>query len=81
MPTYYVDDSLLDPAYDYDFTGWRHDGTKFYRGGYEYHRPYGWKRYALKVLDRFGDNKWLGKPGYRVGSSEDEWPVSYMGLE
>ena len=79
VPTYYVDDSLLDPAYDYDFTGWRHDDTKFYRGGYEYHRPYGWKRYALKVLDRFGDNKWLGKPGYRVGSSEDEWPVSYHG--
>ena len=34
----------------YDFTGKVGNGTKHYRGGYEYQRPYGWKRYAIKVL-------------------------------
>ena len=42
-PTYYIDDSLLDPAFDYDFTGKKDDGTVFYRGGKRYYRPYGWK--------------------------------------
>ena len=79
MPTLYIDDSLLDPSYDYDFTGRRDDGTKFYRGGYEYHRPYGWRRYALKVLGRFGDNRWLGTKGHRAASCSGEWPVSYHG--
>ena len=33
------------------------------------------------MLDRpeYGDNKWLGTAGYRVESSEGEWPVSYHG--
>ena len=78
-PTFYIDDSLLHPSYDYDFTRMVDDGTKYYRGGYEYHRPYGWKRYALKVLGRFGDDKWLGTRGKRVDSSRGEWPVSYHG--
>ena len=77
--TYYIDDSLLDPSYDYDFTGKRDDGTKYYRGGYEYHRPYGWRRYALKVLGRFGDDRWLGTKGHRAASCSGEWPVSYHG--
>lgn len=78
-PCFYIDDSLLDPAYDYDFTRQRDDGTKFYRGGYEYHRPYGWKRYALKVLGKYENDRWLGKQGIRADSSEGEWPVSYHG--
>ena len=36
MPTYYVDDSLMDPKFDYDFTKQVDDGKKYYRGGYEY---------------------------------------------
>ena len=79
MPTYYIDDSLLDSKFDYDFTHKKDKGTKYYRGGYEYRRPYGWKRYAIKVLDRFGDNIWLGEQGQRFHSSEGEWPVSYHG--
>ena len=79
MPTYYIDDSLLDSKFDYDFTGLVDDGTKYFRGGHEYHRPYGWKRYAIKVLGRFEDNKWLGQKGQRYGSSDGEWPVSYHG--
>jgi hypothetical protein len=78
-PTYYIDDSLLDPAFDYDFTGKKDDGTVFYRGDKRYYRPYGWKRCALKVLDRYRDNKWLGRSGHRTGSSDGEWPVSYHG--
>ncbi len=79
MPTYYIDPSLLAPTYDYDFTAMRDDGTKYYRGGYEYHRPYGWSRHALKVLGKFENDKWLGKHGIRVDSSQGEWPVSYHG--
>ena len=48
-PTYYMDDSLLDPTFDYDFSFKEDDGTPFYRGGKRYYRPYGWKRYALNV--------------------------------
>ena len=36
-PTYYIDDSLLDPAFDYDFTGKKDDGTVFYRGDKRYY--------------------------------------------
>ena len=36
MPTYYVDDSLMDPKFDYDFTNQVDDGRKYYQGGYEY---------------------------------------------
>ena len=79
VPTYYVDDSLLDPRFDYDFTRKVDDGTKYYRGGHEYQRPYGWKRHAIKVLGRFDDDKWLGKQGQRSRSSDGEWPVSYHG--
>ena len=79
MPTYYVDDSLMDPKFDYDFTKQVDDGKKYYRGGYEYQRPYGWNRYAIKVLGRFENDKWLGERGLRFHSSEGEWPVSYHG--
>ena len=78
---YYINDGLLDPPFNYNFTKRRDDGTKFYRGGHRYYRPYGWERYAIKVLDRpeYGDNKWLGTAGHRVESSEGEWPVCYHG--
>ena len=36
-PTYYIDDSLLDSAFDYDFTGKKDDGTVLYRGGKRYY--------------------------------------------
>ena len=79
VPTYYVDDSLMDPKFDYDFTKQADDGKKYYRGGYEYQRPYGWKRYAIKVMGRFENDNWLGEKGERFHSSEGEWPVSYHG--
>ena len=79
IPTFYIDDSLMDSKFDYDFTGKVDDGTKYYRGGHEYQRPYGWKRYAIKVLGRFESDKWLGEQGIRSRSSDGEWPVSYHG--
>ena len=78
-PTYYIDDCLLDPTFDYNFSSGRDDGTPFYRGGKRYYRPYGWKRYALKVLGRYEDDTWLGRAGYRTNSSPGEWAVSYHG--
>lgn len=77
QPFYYMDDSLLDPNYDYDFRKVQDGAKKFYRGNYLYTRPCGWDRKALKVLGRYGNNGWLGAGGMRTESSEGEWPVSY----
>jgi hypothetical protein len=77
--TFYVDDFLLDSKFDYDFTRRVDDGKKYYRGGYQYHRPYGYKRHAIKVLGRFENDEWLGEQGQRFESSKGEWPVSYHG--
>lgn len=75
----YIDDDLLHPSYDYDFTGINDGGSRFMRGGYEYKRPCGWKRYALRVLGRYGqDVSWLGSTG-KAGVGE--WPVSYHGIQ
>ena len=75
-----LDGKLLDPPFDYDFSKRSNDGKVYKRGkGFVYKRPYGWRRYALKVRGRYGDNTWLGRPGSRTEGSEDEWPVSYHG--
>ena len=46
----------LDPGYDFDFTNLKDDGKMFTRGTEEYYRPYGWRRIALKVLDKVALN-------------------------
>ena len=74
-----LDDCFRDPSYNYDFTNERDDGKVYMRGGEVYHRPYGWHRYALKVLNKYGDNTWLGGGGIRTESTAGEWPVSYHG--
>ena len=55
-----MDDKFLDPGFDYDFSNEKDDNTKFMRGGHRYYRPYGWKRFALKVCGKYGDDTWLG---------------------
>ncbi|CAG8521996.1 8623_t:CDS:2 [Funneliformis mosseae] len=55
-----LDPEFLDPSYDYDFTNMQSGGRIYTRGNFKYYRPYGWKRIALKVLDKFDDNDWLG---------------------
>lgn len=79
---YELDCSEFDPPYNYDFTNEIDDGETYIRGGKVYHRPYGWKRFAVKVLndDRYGkDNTWLGENGIRTKECKGEWPVSYHG--
>lgn len=50
------------------------------RGDEPYRRPYGWMRFALKVLNKYPDgNAWLGPDGWRSHSMPGEWPVSYHG--
>ena len=73
--------SELAPNFDYDFTNVLDDGTRYMRGKFEYRRPYGWYRYALKVLGNpnYGGDSWLGPGGIRTQSSAEEWPVSYHG--
>ncbi|KAJ8003898.1 hypothetical protein DPEC_G00153170 [Dallia pectoralis] len=75
----YVDEaSFFDRQYDYDFTRVS-DNKPYWRGDEEYKRPCGWTRIALKVLDKYGDNIWLGPNGIRTESIAGEWPVSYHG--
>ncbi|CAG8479498.1 7738_t:CDS:2 [Diversispora eburnea] len=79
---YYLSPENLDPGYDFDFTNVVDTGVTFMRGEFEYRRPCGWKRIALKVLNKYGnDNKWLGSPSphFRYVSDPNEWPVSYHG--
>ena len=73
---FYIDDDLLDPSYDYDFRDINDENKKFYRGGLEYKRPCGWKRYALKVIGKYENDKWLGDSG-----GDSEWAVSYHGTK
>ena len=72
---YLMDDSLLHPGYDYDFTGLDDAGKTFSRGGYPYRRPCGWKRYALKVL---GQTKFYSDDGW-IADGAKGWPVTYHG--
>ncbi|XP_068688821.1 uncharacterized protein [Montipora foliosa] len=69
----------LDPTFDYDFTDLVDDGTQYMRGGFEYKRPYGWNRIAIKVVGRYGDDDWLGPEGMRTKDAQGEWPVTYHG--
>ena len=81
QPNFYVEDSALDPPFNYDFSRERDDGKKYYRGGKRYYRPYGWQRYAIKVRGKYDDDTWLGEDGIRTHACPGEWPVSYHGTE
>ncbi|GBC39375.2 hypothetical protein GLOIN_2v1597701 [Rhizophagus irregularis DAOM 181602=DAOM 197198] len=55
-------------------------GKTFMRGNVEYKRPCGWKRIAINVLNKYGDNIWLGVDRKSsTSSATNEWPVSYHG--
>ena len=77
------EEKILDPHYNYDFTKMADDGRVYKRGDTTYKRPYGWKRVALNVKDKYPDIEWLGgKDGKaRTDSKAGEWPVSYHGTE
>ena len=76
-----LDPDFLDPSFDYDFTNMECLGDTYMRGNYKYNRPYGWNRIALKVLDKFSDNNWLGVDNRMsdLDSVDGEWIVSYHG--
>ena len=78
-PDFQLDPNELDPGFNYDFTNQSDDGKTYMRGGKPYKRPYGWKRYAVKVLNVYGSNTWLGPNGMRTEQAPGEWPVSYHG--
>jgi hypothetical protein len=69
-----LDSDSRDLRYDYDFTNVQDKGRHFYRGGIEYYRPCGWRRYAIKVKGKYESNAWLGPR-----NNPNEWPVSYHG--
>jgi hypothetical protein len=69
-----LDKNSWDQRYDYDFTNMDDKGKRFTRGGVEYCRPCGWKRFAIKVAGKYEDEVWLGSNG-----DPNEWPVSYHG--
>lgn len=71
------DTNELDSDFDYDFSDVQDDGKMYMRGGFEYKRPYGWKRIAIKVVGRYGNDDWLGANGLRAKESSWEWPVAY----
>lgn len=71
--------SSLDLSYNCDFTNLKDTGARYIRGGELYSRPYGWFRYALKVLGGYENDIWLGENGDRLTTSNGEWPVSYHG--
>ncbi|XP_035715466.1 uncharacterized protein LOC118438812 isoform X2 [Folsomia candida] len=70
-PIKYIDENLRDPRFDYDFGKLNDDGLTFMRGPCEYKRPIGWTRHAFKVIDRFGDNVWLGLGVSYHGTNKD----------
>ena len=52
--------------------GW---GVGEKRGGKEYNPPVGWNGIGLKVMDKYGDNTWIG-----MSNVPGEWCVAYHGV-
>ena len=71
----------LAPEFDFDFTYVKDDGQRYMRGGFEYKRPYGWRRFAVRVLGSYENDEWLGSDGIRTNEASGEWPVSYHGTD
>ncbi|CAD7702197.1 unnamed protein product [Ostreobium quekettii] len=65
----------LGPEFDSDLANVRADGMTFHRDGEVYRRPCGWRRYALGLLGKYGDDVWLGLVGTRTCPADNEWPV------
>jgi hypothetical protein len=76
---YHIPNNFLDPKYDYDFTNIKDGKKKFMRGGLEYKRPCGWKRYALKVNGKYENDNWIIHKGKNI--NDNEWAVSYHGVK
>ena len=66
---------FFENDFNRNINSWEKNNLK--RGGERYFPPFGWKGYALKVLDKFdnGDNSWLGNEG-----KDGEWAIAYHGI-
>jgi hypothetical protein len=73
-PVKFQPEDLFDFQFNRDYREW--DGAKKEkRGGVNYAIPKGWKRFACRVKNKYGDdNKWL-----RLDGGEGEWAVAYHG--
>ncbi|CAF1007292.1 unnamed protein product [Rotaria sordida] len=69
-----LDAATLDPVHNFDFTNIKDDHETFRRGGEQYIRPCGFRRYALNVTDKYENLSWIG-----CDNGIGEWPVSYHG--
>lgn len=77
-----IPEDFFDPQFDVDYTDRKDSGIGCMRGEESYHRPYGWMRFGLKVLEEYPDgNAWLGAERSRRKSEIGEWPVSYHGTD
>ena len=67
--------NIFEVEFNRNVDSW--EKKNFKRGGEKYIPPYGWKGFALKVLNKFdnGDNTWLGKKG-----KKGEWAIAYHGI-
>jgi hypothetical protein len=54
-----------DSEYDRDYTDIDDQGERLTRGGVEYHRLYGWKRFAMEVIEGLPGFIFLGFIFYR----------------
>uniref|UniRef100_A0AC34FF25 Ubiquitin-like domain-containing protein n=1 Tax=Panagrolaimus sp. ES5 TaxID=591445 RepID=A0AC34FF25_9BILA len=57
---YHIDKEFFDPRFNFNFQKLDDLNRTFLRGGKKYSRPLGSKRYAIKVLGKYADSKWLG---------------------
>ena len=66
---------FFENEFNRDINSWEDKNLK--RGGEKYTPPFGWKGFALKVLNKFdkGNNAWLGNEG-----KEGEWAIAYHGI-
>ncbi|CAF1463483.1 unnamed protein product [Rotaria sp. Silwood1] len=61
------------PEFNIDYTSSMPTEDK--RGGFPYYLPIGWYRHALKVVDKYPEDKlWLGSD-----NRDGEWPVAFHG--
>ena len=66
---------LFDSFYDFDYTQVRDTDTHS-RGGHLYFRPCGWKRFALRVKDKYMNERWL-----EMEDGRGVWLNSYHGTK
>ena len=67
--------NFFEIKYNREINDW--EKKNFKRGGEIYTPPYGWKGFALRVLNKFdnGNNSQLGNEG-----KEGEWAIAYHGI-